>query len=118
VKEGLDVKCIPTSIKTEKLAKVFCIPLTDFSSVSRIDLAIDGTDEFDDKLNLIKGGGGSLVREKIVGTFAEKMIIIADASKKVSALGEFPLPVEVVPFGWELTSKLISNLGGNPELRM
>lgn len=117
VKDGLDIKGIPTSVKTESLAKEYGIPLTDFSNITTIDLAIDGADEIDGQLNLLKGGGGSLVREKIIDTSAEKLIIIADQSKFVQQLGNFPLPVEVVPFGWEITKKYIANYGAKPELR-
>ncbi|SEP81619.1 ribose-5-phosphate isomerase [Virgibacillus subterraneus] len=117
VNEGLDIKGIPTSYKTEKLAREYGIPLTDFSNVIEIDLAIDGADEIDEQLNLLKGGGGSLVREKIVDSVAKELIIIADESKLVPALGDFLLPVEVVQFGWELTAHHISQLNCVPYLR-
>ena len=117
VQDGLDVKGIPTSVKTEQLAKEFGIPLSSFSEIEQIDLAIDGADEVDDKLNLLKGGGGSLVREKIVDAQAKQLIIIVDESKIVSHLGAFALPVEVVPFGWELTARNIAALGCNVQLR-
>jgi len=117
VKEGLNIKGIPSSKKTERLANELGIPLTDFSSVDRIDIAIDGADEVDSGFNIIKGGGGSLVREKIVAAAAGKLIIVIDASKKVSKLGRFPLAIEVVPFGWEMTSRNIEALGGVPILR-
>src|SRR5690625_3907808 len=102
VGEGLDIKGIPSSKKTERLATELGIPLTDITSVDRIDIAIDGADEVDSGLNLLKGGGGSLVREKIVDATADMLIIIIDDSKMVSELGDFPLPVEVVPFGWKI----------------
>ena len=117
VKAGLDIKGIPTSIKTERLAKKFGIPLTQFSKVDQIDIAIDGADEIDNDFNLLKGGGGSLVREKIVDARAKQLIIIVDESKIVSQLGAFSLPVEVVSFGWELTAGNISELGCVPRLR-
>ncbi|SDQ18675.1 ribose-5-phosphate isomerase RpiA [Virgibacillus salinus] len=117
VNEGLDIKGIPTSYKTEKLAREYGIPLTDSSNVIEIDLAIDGADEIDEQLNLLKGGGGSLVREKIVDSVAKELIIIADESKLVPALGDFLLPVEVVQFGWELTAHHISQLNCVPYLR-
>ncbi|WP_077325281.1 ribose-5-phosphate isomerase RpiA [Virgibacillus siamensis] len=117
VKDGLDIKGIPTSVKTESLAKKYGIPLTDFSKTTTVDIAIDGADEIDDQLNLLKGGGGSLVREKIVDAMAKKLIIIADQSKMVHQLGSFPLPVEVVPFGWEVTKKHIAEYGAVPKLR-
>lgn len=117
VQEGLNIKGIPSSFKSERLAAECGIPLTDFSSVEKIDIAIDGADEVDSDLQLLKGGGGSLVREKIVDEAAEQLIIIVDETKIVKQLGEFPLPIEVTPFGWELTAGNISKLGGKPKLR-
>lgn len=117
MKEGLDVKGIPTSKKTERLAKELGIPLTDFSAVEKIDLAIDGADEVDGDWNLLKGGGGSLVREKVVDAVADKFIVIADETKIVDRLGAFPLPVEVLPFGWQLTAKRLEAFGCKPVLR-
>lgn len=117
VQEGLSITGIPTSVETERLAIEYGIPLRDFANVDTIDLAIDGADEVDPNLNLIKGGGGSLLREKIVDAPARKLIIIVDESKVVTQLGAFPLPIEVVPFGWELVAKKISDLGAEPQLR-
>lgn len=117
VRSGLNVKGIPTSKKTEILANKLRIPLIKFSSDIEIDVAIDGTDEVDANYNLLKGGGGSLVREKLVGMAANKMIIIADESKVVSTLGAFSLPVEILPFGWEVTKSRIAKLGCKPTLR-
>ncbi|GGA90953.1 ribose-5-phosphate isomerase RpiA [Ornithinibacillus halotolerans] len=118
VKDGLTIQGVPTSKRTEGWAKEFGIPLVDFSNVEKIDVAIDGADEIDSELQLAKGGGGSLVREKIVDILAEKFIVIADKTKLVKTLGKFPLPVEVVPFGYEVTAKRIANLGATPVLRM
>ncbi len=117
VEQGLDIKGIPSSKRTEGWANEFNIPLTDFSQVQTLDLAIDGADEIDPDFNLTKGGGGSLLREKLVNAAAEQLIIIADESKIVTQLGRFPLPVEVVPFGWEVTAQRIAELGTNPQLR-
>jgi ribose 5-phosphate isomerase A len=117
VQQGLSIKGIPSSIRTEGWAKEFNIPLTDFSEVHDLDLAIDGADEIDPEFNLTKGGGGSLLREKLVDIQAKKLIIIADETKMVAQLGKFPLPVEVVPFGWETTAKRIADLGCSPILR-
>ncbi|MFC4557660.1 ribose-5-phosphate isomerase RpiA [Virgibacillus kekensis] len=117
VKEGLKVKGIPTSIKTERLARELGIPLIESVNIERIDLAIDGADEVDNDLHLLKGGGGSLVREKIVDEASDKLIIIIDGLKKVSHLGAFSLPIEIVPFGWKLTEIQIKKLGGIPTLR-
>ncbi|TCS84373.1 ribose-5-phosphate isomerase RpiA [Tepidibacillus fermentans] len=118
VKEGLSIKGIPTSVRTEELAKELGIPLTDFASVDRIDVTIDGADEIDSELNLIKGGGGALLREKIVAAASAQLIIVADESKLVKQLGQFPLPVEVIPFGWENTMKKIAEFGCQPRLRL
>jgi len=118
VKEGLNIKGVPTSVQTETLAKELNIPLLDFSEVEKIDLTIDGADEIDDHLNLIKGGGGALLREKIVASASERLIVVADESKVSKVLGSFPLPVEVTRFGWENTMKRIAKLGGQPKLRM
>jgi len=117
VKEGLQIVGIPTSNTTAEWAEEFGIPLTDFSEVTRLDLAIDGADEVDADFHLIKGGGGALLREKIVADAAEKLLIIVDHSKKVSQLGQFPLPVEIVPFGWEGTVEKIAQFGSSPVLR-
>lgn len=117
VGQGLNIKGIPSSKRTEGWAKEFGVPLTDFSEVQKLDLAIDGADEIDPHFNLTKGGGGSLVREKIVDAIAEKVIIIADESKLVTQLGKFALPVEVLQFGWEVTANRIAELGAKPVLR-
>jgi len=117
IRDGLQVKGIPSSKRTENWAKEFGIPLTTFSEVQRLDLAIDGADEVDPNLNLIKGGGGSLLREKLVDDASSQLIIVVDESKLVSKLGNFPLPVEVVPFGWETTAKRIATLNVTPILR-
>jgi ribose 5-phosphate isomerase A len=103
VRRGLRVKAIPTSTSTEKLAKELNIPMASFSDVSQIDLTIDGADEIDRDKNLIKGGGGALLREKIVAYNSNEFIVIADESKLVTTLGKFPLPIEIVPFGAKLT---------------
>jgi ribose 5-phosphate isomerase A len=118
VQQGMDIKGVPSSKRTEGWAQEFGIPLVDFSQVDKIDLAIDGADEIDPEFQLTKGGGGSLVREKIVDALAEKLIIIADKTKVVETLGTFPLPVEVVPFGYQATAKRIEKLGAIPTLRI
>ncbi|ENH96128.1 ribose-5-phosphate isomerase A [Gracilibacillus halophilus YIM-C55.5] len=117
VNEGLDIKGMPTSKETEKLAKELGIPLIDESSVSELDVTIDGADEATPRFELIKGGGGALLREKVVASISKRFIVVADDSKYVDPLGKFPLPVEVVPFGWEITQKQISKLGCQPSLR-
>lgn len=117
VDQGLNIKGIPSSLRTEGWAKEFGIPLTDFSEVEMLDLAIDGADEIDPDLQLTKGGGGSLVREKLVNAHARQVIIIADGSKMVDRLGNFPLPVEVLQFAWQRTADKIAALGATPVLR-
>lgn len=110
VAAGLDVSGAPTSIATEQLAKEVGIPLVDLSSGPSIDLTVDGADEFDPDMNLIKGGGAALLREKIIADASSRMVVIADASKQVNKLGKFPLPVEVNPFGIELTRRRIAEI--------
>lgn len=103
VKDGLDVICVPTSEATHAQAKSLGIPLTTLEDTPQLDLTVDGADEFDGELRLIKGGGGALLREKIVASSSTRMVVIADASKRVARLGAFPLPVEVVRFGLQAT---------------
>lgn len=114
VKGGLDVICVPTSEATHAQAKGLGIPLTTLDETPALDLTVDGADEIDPHLNLIKGGGGALLREKIVAAASARMIVISDPSKLVPALGRFPLPVEVTPFGYTATriavEKAISSL--------
>ncbi|TWT05282.1 ribose-5-phosphate isomerase RpiA [Planococcus sp. CPCC 101016] len=117
VKEGLTVKGVPSSLRTEGWAKEFGIPLTTLSESRHLDLAIDGADEVDPSFNLTKGGGGSLLREKLVNDAADQLIIVVDDSKLVDRLGAFPLPVEIVPFGWENTAEKIADLQCQPKLR-
>ncbi|GAE27309.1 ribose 5-phosphate isomerase A [Halalkalibacter wakoensis JCM 9140] len=111
VNKGMKIKGVPSSIRTEGWANQFGVPLTDFSQVTELDLAIDGADEVDPSFNLIKGGGGSLVREKIVNAASKKLIIVVDESKVVNNLGEFGVPIEVVPFGWEVTAQRMLQMG-------
>lgn len=110
VEQGLDVICVPTSEATRMQAQALGIKLTTLDDIPFLDLTIDGADELDDRLRLIKGGGGALLREKIVAAASERMIVIADASKKVETLGAFPLPVEVVRFGLAATRNMIEML--------
>ncbi|SFB32937.1 ribose-5-phosphate isomerase [Lentibacillus halodurans] len=117
VQKGLDITGIPSSHQTEAWAKQFSIPLTDFTQTQKLDIAIDGADEVDRQWNLIKGGGGALVREKVIAAAADRFIVIVDESKMVTNLGTFPLPVEILPFGWEVTSSRIASLSGKPVIR-
>ncbi|MDH3667582.1 MAG: ribose-5-phosphate isomerase RpiA [Paracoccaceae bacterium] len=105
--EGLRVTGVPTSTRTRDLAAALGIPLTSLDEAGALDLTVDGADEFDGDLNLIKGGGGALLQEKIVATASAQMVVITDPSKEVAALGGFPLPVEVVRFGSGTTMRLI-----------
>lgn len=101
IKEGLQCKAVPTSLQTKELAEKEGIPLLELNDVMRLDLTIDGADEIDANLQLIKGGGGALLQEKMVAAASQKLIIIADHTKMVDTLGKFPLPVEVIPYGWK-----------------
>jgi ribose 5-phosphate isomerase A len=107
VQNGLDVVGVPTSEATRADALRCGIALTTLDEVDRLDLTVDGADEVDPHLNLIKGGGGALLREKIVAAASDRMIVIADDSKWVEALGRFPLPIEVIPFGLGATRRAI-----------
>jgi ribose 5-phosphate isomerase A len=107
VRAGLDVIGVPTSEATLADAARCGIPLTTLDDIDRLDLTVDGADEIDPSLNLIKGAGGALLREKIVAAASDRMIVIADDSKWVEVLGRFPLPIEVVPFGLAATRRAI-----------
>ncbi len=107
VKAGLDVRCVATSEATAAQAKALGIPLGTLDEIPELDLTVDGADEVDPKLSLIKGGGGALLREKIVASASKRMAVIADSTKLVPRLGAFPLPIEVVPFGLAATRRHI-----------
>ena len=107
VKQGLHVLCVPTSEATHEQARKLGIPLATLEELPHLHLTIDGADELDDHLHLIKGGGGALLREKIVATASDRMAVIADASKHVDVLGRFPLPIEVERFGLQATINLV-----------
>jgi ribose 5-phosphate isomerase A len=118
VREGLDIKGIPTSIHTMRIAKEENIPLTTLEENPEIDITIDGADEVDSNLNLIKGGGGALTREKMIAFNSQKLIIVVDDSKVVKALGiDFALPVEVTKFGWTATKIFLEKFGCEVKLR-
>lgn len=107
VAQGFDCLCVPTSVVTQNQAKELGIPLSDLDTLDELDLTVDGADEIDPARNLIKGGGGALLREKIVAAASKRMVVIADASKMVDVLGQFPLPIEVNPFGYGATLNAI-----------
>ena len=111
VREGMKIRGIPSSIASRDLAMQVGIPLVTFDDAQQIDVTIDGADEFDPALNLIKGGGGAMLREKIVAFASKQLVIVTDASKQVPVLGKFPLPVEVIEFAEPLIAKRISDLG-------
>lgn len=114
-----DIQGIPTSFQAEVLAKQYGIPLTTLDAVDHIDVAIDGADEVDPQLNLIKGGGAAHTREKVVDSLAAQFIVVVDSSKLVDKLGStFLLPVEVIPMAMTPVMRAIEQLGGKPELRM
>lgn len=118
IKKGLKIKGVPTSQETAKLARKAKIPLLPDDAVWPIDVAIDGADQVDPRLNLVKGGGGALLKEKIVAAASKRFIVVVDHTKCVPVLGgSFPLPVEVIPFGWRNTAQQIEALGGKPVLR-
>lgn len=123
--DGLRIKGIPTSTRTAELAREVGIEIISLDEAKWLDITIDGADEFDGDLNLIKGGGGALLQEKIVATASDQMIVIADIGKEVESLGNFPLPIEVIPFGWQTTQALVEEtlismdvLGRQSSLRM
>lgn len=117
VRAGLRIRGIPTSVRAQRLAEEVGIPLTTLDQVQTIDVDVDGADEFDPQLRLIKGGGGALLREKIVASVSKKFIVVTDSSKQVPVLGKFPLPVEVIGFAEPLLTKKIAALGATVSVR-
>ncbi len=116
--EGLKLSAIATSKRSEEQARSLNIPIVSFAEIDKLDITIDGADEVDEQLNLIKGGGGALLREKIVASNSKQLIIVVDETKLVQHLGKFLLPVEVTIFGWEITLKNLECLNCEPQLRM
>jgi ribose 5-phosphate isomerase A len=117
VRQGLRIIGIPTSQRSKDLAASLGIPLATLDDYQQIDVTIDGADEFDSQLRLIKGGGGALLREKVVASASRQVVIIADSGKQVKVLGKFPLPVEVIPFAQALVAERITALGASVALR-
>lgn len=107
IADGLVVRAVPTSEETRRLAESHGVPLIPVDEVERIHLTVDGADELDENGTLIKGGGGALLREKIIADSSDHMVVIADPSKQILRLGSFPLPVEVTPFGFTLTARRV-----------
>src|ERR1700686_1226512 len=118
VKNGLRVRGIPTSVRSREQAASLGIPLTTLDECQEIDVTVDGADEVDAELRLIKGGGGALLREKIVASATKQLVFVADATKRVPVLGRFPLPVEVIKFAQAVVVKKIEALGAKVALRL
>lgn len=116
VRSGMEIIGVPTSERTAQLCQKLSIPLSDLEQTPHLDLTVDGADEIDASLDLIKGGGGALLREKIVAAASDRMIVIADGSKLVETLGQFPLPIEVNRFGLGATSRAIEQAAHKLEL--
>jgi ribose 5-phosphate isomerase A len=117
VKNGLRIRGIPTSDRSREQAASLGIPLTTLDEFQQIDVTVDGADEVDPQLRMIKGGGGALLREKIVASATRQLVIVVDATKRAAVLGRFPLPVEVIKFAEALVAKKITALGAEVELR-
>ncbi|HZH71330.1 MAG TPA: ribose-5-phosphate isomerase RpiA [Mariniphaga sp.] len=118
ISQGLFIKAVTTSLATEKQAASLNIPMFTVDEVAGIDLLVDGVDEIDPNFNAIKGGGGALFREKLIARLSKRIIWILDESKYVDAIGAFPLPVEILPFGHTHTLKKLHRMGFNPVLRI
>jgi len=118
VRNGLRIRGIPTSVRSRELALSLGIPLTTLDECQEIAVTVDGADEVDPDLRLIKGGGGALLREKIVASATKQLVIVADATKQVERLGKFPLPVEVIKFAQAVVAKRIAALGAEVRLRI
>ncbi len=118
ISEGLTIRAVASSASTEALAGKLGIPLVPFTGIDRIDITIDGADEVDDQLNLIKGGGGALLREKILAANCGRFYVVVDETKRVHRLGRFPLPVEIIPFASNLTIRRLQELNCEPVVRM
>lgn len=113
VQAGLRIRGVPTSKHTEQIAIALGIPLAGFDELAELDLTIDGADEIGPDFALIKGGGGALLREKLVALASRRFVVVAAESKQVGWLGAFPLPVEVVPFAWQTTARRIARIGSS-----
>jgi ribose 5-phosphate isomerase A len=110
-RDGLNISAIATSTRSEKMAREGGIPLLDSDRITSIDITVDGADEIDGEKRMIKGGGGALLREKIIASISREMIVIVDESKLVDRLGAFPLPVEIIPFAHAAVAAKIERVG-------
>ncbi|MEG3164938.1 ribose-5-phosphate isomerase RpiA [Sphingomonas sp. PB2P19] len=117
VAQGLAIRAVATSAASERLARDVGIPVINFAEVGQVDLTIDGADEIDDHLFAIKGAGGAMLREKIVGASSARMIVIGDGSKRVARIGAAKVPVEVLPFAQTYVMQRLAEIGGNPVVR-
>lgn len=117
-RDGLQINVIATSQRSLNQAQEEEIPIADINDVTFVDLTVDGADEIDEKKRMIKGGGGALVREKIVASMSKEMIVIVDSTKLVNKLGKFPLPVEIIPFAYKATLQKLEQLGYTGSLRL
>ena len=117
IRGGLTIRAVATSLRSESLARSVGIPLVDFALVESVDLTIDGADEIDDRLFAIKGAGGAMLREKIVAAASCRMIVIADASKRVARIGRAKVPVEILPFAQAFATAQLESLGARAVLR-
>ena len=116
-RQGLKISAVASSERSKQQALIGGIPIRDINEVTSLDITADGADEIDQKKRMIKGGGGALLREKILASMSREMIVIVDESKLVKQLGKFPLPVEIVPFAYPATIKKIEDLGFRGEIR-
>lgn len=117
-REGLNIVAVASSLRSKALALRLNIPLIDLEDISTLDIAVDGADEIDPERCMIKGGGGAMLREKIIAHMAKEMVVIIDDSKRVSMLGAVPLPVEIIPFAWRSTERHLMEMGFSGSLRM
>ncbi|MDB5703045.1 MAG: ribose-5-phosphate isomerase [Sphingomonas bacterium] len=117
VRDGLEIRAVATSLRTEEAAHAAGIPLIDFADIDSVDLTIDGADEIDGRFFAIKGAGGAMLREKIVAAASRRMIVIADASKRVERIGRARLPVEILPFARAFAATRLAALGARTEIR-
>lgn len=116
--EGLNIEAVATSKRSQQQAMTGGIPIIDINSITQLDMCFDGADEIDPQKRMIKGGGGALLREKIVASMSKEMVVLIDESKLVKKLGAFPLPLEIIPFGVSATISQVENLGYRGKLRM